>query len=147
MNNYVFIVPNRAGPADDSEWGAMWLRDNNETAKKMDLAINGVPVDFKPDDVLVQLWWTGSGSENWSRHSLPSCLNCTKADIERLKAGKYVGNMVEYLPLRLIKDFKEGDTFTVEANGKKVTVICNQKDYRYRDYGNFEEVLKQVTAE
>lgn len=142
--NYIFIVPNpidvvKPGSFDETHF-LHWLQVK---AEKIGLHVNGEKVDFKTNDPIVQIWWTGSGSENWGAHGLPEelCGSAPDATYDECLERDF---MIDNLPYRLIKDLKEGDTLSVEINGHVVEVVANQLGYRYKRFGTFEEVLSKL---
>jgi predicted RNA-binding protein with PUA domain len=72
--------------------------------------------------------------------------------------GKHYDFRYTYLPLPLIKDVKEGDTMDLEFEVQtrndedevltremiKLHITFDQRSYRYRSFGNFEDVVRKV---
>lgn len=78
----------------------------------------------------VQIWFTSEDSENWSDHGSPL---------------PGVGNFIAFLPERVLKGMNDGDSITIDAAGHTVIAKANQSDYRYRNFGTFEEVFYATT--
>lgn len=142
-----FIIPNSANLVTD------WMIPSQqermaEKAKKIS-AVAGCGFDATSDK-LVQLWFVGMGSENLVDHA-------TMAEDEN--GNEYVLCAdIERLPEAVFRGHKEGDVIevplpaTCKGKSGNIEVVINakiklnQRDYRYRRFGNFEEVLAQVTA-
>lgn len=71
--------------------------------------------------------------------------------------GKFYYFKYAYLPYPLIKDVKEGDTMDLEFevatededdnrtyDTVKLHITFDQRSYRYRNFGNFEDVVRKV---
>jgi hypothetical protein len=84
---------------------------------------------LQDNDMMVEIWTTSKESDNWNRHGHP-----------RLKENKFPG----YLPYRLLKDKKEGDTLTLSMHGKSFVLRLVQSQYRYSPYGKFEDILRDL---
>ncbi len=48
------------------------------------------------------------------------------------------------LPASALKGTKEGDLISLEWDGNNITLTACQRDFRYRDHGDFEEVVAKV---
>lgn len=125
-------------------------------------------IKFDPDnDPLVQVWFVSDYDGN-------DPIDYLKEDNLKSNNLEAHGFWVEdadysfrygYLPLPLIKDIKEGDTMDLEfevekemvREGKKrkylaygerdrikLHVTFDQRSYRYRNFGNFEDVVRKV---
>ena len=111
----IFVIPNSLSTLD---------RFPGFSQEKIMAKCDGV----LPDDLLVQLWYTGEGVDNWCSHDYG-------------KGGK--GWVVsEFVPARWIKDLKEGETVTWSLPRGEVTVTANQLGYRYKRFGRFEDVVQ-----
>lgn len=155
-NADVFVVPNRACLGeqfsdfiknDRIEGGRRFCKNNN--------------LDFDPDkDKFIQVWIT---SEDLNQDNLGSHGFMIKNNNERLFCSSMY---FEYIPENLIRDMKEGDEKTllyknIELETRKhsclheknpkifkadlvLTLKANQRNYRYRDFGNFEDAMKSI---
>ena len=122
-------------------------------------------------EYLVQIWATGSGSDNWSSHgNMELCKflfpeqSFQKAleALEELKNSRvlsedeYEEKLEEaekllprfrfplYLPLKVMENLKEGESIRLTINGKKIELVAKQLAYRYRRFGSFQEVIQSV---
>lgn len=78
----------------------------------------------------VQVWFTSDESENWTDHSHPRIPN----------------RIPNNLPIELFEGKVEGDTVTFDHDDLTIELVLNQSDYRYRRFGQFEEVLESLIA-
>ncbi|MCM1440210.1 MAG: hypothetical protein NC131_13555 [Roseburia sp.] len=147
-NLEVFIIPNEGGLV------TKWLSESVQKSMTEDInaiaELSGFEFDPKKD-VLVQLWFCGMECENLVDHFVHA------EDEDGNKVMFRAGN-IGNLPAKIFDGKKEGDTIditfpvTVFNRGEdiekeitvKATVTLAQTKYRYRRFGNFEEVLKQV---
>lgn len=83
---------------------------------------------------LVQVWITSPECENWSDH----VNNPVDKEI------RFPGN----LPLWMVGNMKEGETIKIDLPEYNATLelTAQQLKYRYKDYGTFDNVLKQLGA-
>lgn len=164
-NAAVFVIPNGAGYCNE------FLLDSFKERYKRyctDLcAQKGIKFDPEKDQ-LVQVWFASEYDENLDNASLKD----NNLGSDNLEAHGFLINdnhyrfRYGYLPYPLIKDVKEGDTMDLEfeinkeyvKEGKKrryletdeeserikLHLIFDQRSYRYRNFGNFEEVVKYV---
>ena len=90
----------------------------------------------------IQIWVTGGGlGDNWCDHGMNS------DEVKKLQFGKYKdGLFPPFIPYSFFKDKKEGDHVYLQVEGTDIIfdLTCNQSDYRYRNYGKFENVLERV---
>ncbi len=135
-----FVVPNSMITANDlynPETRIPWLE---ELAR-----INNVKVADMANEPLVELWFTDKeslGSENLCDHGFTAEVNGEEC---------FFVPSITYLPVSFFKDLKEGDKihFTVPIENPAVgikaslvmTVELNQRDFRYRRFGDFQDVL------
>lgn len=153
INAQLFIIPNHAchisGLFDFAQ------ADHLARMKKI-CELNGL--EFDPEkDWLVECWYLSEelGCENIPNHNI-RVLN---------ENGKRctIGVENRYLPSNIFKGKKEGETISVKLpvwmrvegedkefpNGKDIvadfTISLDQTKYRYRRFGNFEDVLSRVT--
>lgn len=142
-----FIIPNSASLVTD--WMTPSQQERMTKKAEKISAVAGCGFDAA-NDKLVQLWFVGMGSENLVDHA-------TMAEDEN--GNQYVLCAdIERLPETLFRGHKEGDVIevplpaTCKGEDGNIEVVLNakiklnQRDYRYRRFGNFEEVLAQVTA-
>lgn len=122
-------------------------------------------------EYLVQIWATGSGSDNWGCHGnmelnkflFPgkSFQNVLKA-LEELKNShilsedEYEEKLEEaekllpkfrfpsYLPLKVMENVKEGESIRLTINDKVIELVAKQLAYRYRGFGSFQAVIQRV---
>jgi hypothetical protein len=95
----------------------------------------GLKIDLHPNDMLVQVWCTSPDSENWQDHG------GLQLGGHKLTPGEFPG----YLPVRLFDGKTEGMTIEIEAeNGEIIELTLSQLKYRYRRFGTFDQVLKQL---
>lgn len=147
FNAEAFIIPNHAGKLED-----FWFDSVRTEAKKQAARVLGH--EPKENDWFVQLWYVAKdlNCENLVDHN-------AYVDID----GKnYVIRMDScFLPYEILKDKDDGDTVDVYfTNGRRdwddedekpsqieivMHVTLNQHDYRYRNFGTFQQVLNKVT--
>jgi len=122
-------------------------------------------------EYLVQIWVTGSGSDNWSCHgNMELCKflfpeqsfqNTLKA-LEELKNSRILSEdeyeekleqaekllpkfrFPAYLPLKVLENIKEGESIRLTINGKVIELVAKQLAYRYRGFGSFQAVVQRV---
>ena len=104
------------------------------------------------DERYIQMWYVVKdlNCENLSDHG---------ARVELDGETYYIGMPTSFLPYSILKGKSDGDTIDVTFRNSwdidldhedeetvKITmhVTLNQKDYRYRNFGSFQEVLKKV---
>ncbi len=137
----IFIIPNSAMKKEDTQC--------------MDGFIEGGELFYGKDavdtnDIFVQIWATGCGVDNWSLDGTnplnllrPFSDNCIR--------------FPSWIPLSMIEDKSEGDVMDITVNGqildgdnKRIDAqyimrfTLNQLGHRYKQYGNFEEVLANI---
>lgn len=133
----IFIVPNRYCKVADYECLKSRVNFFHEIGK-----LNNVSID--DDTKLIQTWVCSELSDNFSDHYPHIKYDGKKISVRILS---------DRIPYEIIKDKKEGDVFKYtypitsdyeeeEIRGTvTVTLTCNQYDYRYRRFGNFEQAL------
>lgn len=107
--------------------GEMFIVPNAATAGAPDICSDRY---LNPDEVQVQVWCHGSGSENWADHKVE-----VNGELEFFPG---------LLPFSLLAGVKEGDTITFEWHGTQVELTARQQGYRYQRFGMFEDVLRDV---
>ena len=122
-------------------------------------------------EYLVQIWATGSGSDNWSSHgntelnkflfpeqSFQKALEALEVlkNSRILSEDEYEEKLEEaeklisrfrfpaYLPLKVMENLKEGESIHLTINGKEVELVAKQLEYRYRRFGSFQAVIQSV---
>lgn len=157
INADMFIIPNSAMKIKDF----FWYRyiDEKEYARK-DLAFyknlyTDNNKEFNDDDFYPQIWLTNNEFDNIIRHGFAIDVNGGRYFIDNSNMS-----LLENCPRCLI-DIKEGETATVLVRDIKATngfgdnaetimvdimfhLTANQHEYRYRNFGTFEEVLRRV---
>lgn len=91
----------------------------------------GISLD-EDEDCLIEVWVTDKvhyGCENWF--------------LSKKIDGVIIGFPL-YLPVRLFKDKREGETVSFKWKGHDIELTLNQLGYRHKQYGPFEEVLKDL---
>lgn len=81
---------------------------------------------------MVQVWIVSEESDNWADHGSPI-------------DGKF---FISNLPTWMIKDMIEGDTIEIDLpnHNAVLKLTAAQLKYRYKRFGTFENVLKQLGA-
>ena len=158
-----FIIPNSFEKYQSSSENPWYGR----IAKEM----KEFGISLTEGEYLVQVWATGSGSDNWSCHGnmelnkflFPeqSFQAAIKA-LEELKNSRilsedeYEEKLEEaekllprfrfpaYLPLKVLENIKEDETICLTINGKKIVLTAKQLAYRYRNFGSFQVVIQKV---
>lgn len=145
FNAEAFIIPNHSGKITD-----FWVDYVAQRVKEVATSVLGKEPD--KDELYVQMWYVADD------------LNCDNVDcgypwveIDGEEHRICIGTA--YLPYTVLKGKDDGDTIDVTFNNAdnwrdkdpikdlKVTmhVTLNQKDYRYRRFGSFQDVLWKVT--
>lgn len=140
-----FIIPNNGDHSDNfRDWIQKWYMPIVETNK----------ISLEKNDYIVQVWSASEedlDSDNLERHGFT-----ITEDGKRI----HYSPRMELLPASMFEGKVEGDTVTFDVpihgfdeEGELddeviVTLRFNmklcQREYRYRNFGNFEEVLKRV---
>lgn len=145
FNAEAFIIPNRSGKLEDFVFSST-RKDTKEVAVSV--------LDREPDEDerYIQMWYVVKdlNCENLVDHG---------ASVELDGETYYIGMPTSFLPYSILKGKNDGDTIDVTFRNSwdidldhedeetvKITmhVTLNQKDYRYRNFGSFQEVLKKV---
>ena len=145
FNAEAFIIPNHSGKITN-----FWLDDAARKAKE--IATNVLGEEPNDDESYIQMWYVAKdlGCDNLVDHS-------AWVDID---GEEYIIRMdSSYLPYTVLKGKNDGDTIDVSfISGRRewdktpegdievlMHVTLNQKYYRYRRFGSFNEVLRKVT--
>jgi len=86
--------------------------------------------EVKEGDMFMEVWFCSEASDNWVDHGHP-----------QLKAFN-----MRNLPLRLLKNLKEGDTLTFRFNGIPVELEAAQAEFRYGRFGLFQDIVGMLEA-
>jgi len=122
----IFIVPNGLSMAN-SKVGVF-------NANGMEEAYEGL---------IVEVWMTGSGSENWGSHSFPEPIANVAGEGAGID-GRWRYLAPHYLPVNVFAGKVEGDCITLNFYGVQTELVLAQSKYRYRNFGKFEEVLNML---
>ncbi len=145
VNADIFVIPNSAGKIENF----IPFEDSLNEMKQI-CELNGYG-EFDKNDPLIQVWVCDNKCENYQNHY-------PKFTAE----GKtYRYNLTSFIPYSILKNVKEGETIDLDlpVTGFHIneddtessidTVIsfkltAKQTSYRYRRFGNFEEVVERV---
>ena len=158
-----FIIPNSFEKYQSSSENPWYGRITKEMKE--------FGITLTEGEYLVQVWATGSGSDNWGCHGnmelnkflFPeqSFQNALKA-LEELKNSRILSEdeyeekleeaekllpkfrFPSYLPLKVMENVKEGKSICLTINGKKIVLTAKQLAYRYRNFGSFQAVIQRV---
>ena len=158
-----FIIPNSFEKYQSSSENPWYGRITKEMKE--------FGITLTEGEYLVQVWATGSGSDNWSSHGnmeLTKFLfpeQSFQAALEALEVLKNSRILSEdeyeeklekaekllprfrfpaYLPLKVLENIKEDETICLTINGKKIVLTAKQLAYRYRNFGSFQVVIQKV---
>lgn len=158
-NASMFIVPN--GLVSKANAIDSHFLSNEEWFKK-DLCMSGTAKDLAsrwniqltPEDRLVQVWIHSDGCDNLTDHGFdeeqyeelfPKSAQATLVKGESGENWRYPRLAPNYLPIRLFKDKKEGDTITLTScDGVEWEIKLEQLPYRYGHRGPFEKCLRSL---
>ena len=152
----VFIVPNHSCKLNPE-----YMTELNRIVNiQKIMRANNLMYDYKADDV-VQLWFTSKddlGSENLGDHGFKFYTEDNKYSVYASESS-----VLNHLPKKMFEGLNEGETRTIfiPMNDAEVynhnigyedkadielrlTVTAAQTKYRYKNYGNFEEVFQIV---
>ena len=155
-NAACFVVPNAAGYCRQ-----FWLKSIRERVEKYSKALcSQKGIEFDPEhDKVVQVWFVSRYDEDLGNDYLKeNNLNSSDMSSHGFRMdGKHYNFRYCHLPYPLIKDVKEGDTIDLEFGVStkdeddnrtydtiKLHVTFDQRSYRYRSFGNFEDVVRKV---
>ena len=137
FNAKVFVIPNSMVckySESDTYWSNIKRRVNAAFDKL------GIIDQIRDNDVLVQIWTTSDGSDNWSDHGLPE-------EIQEKLGVKYGDTLPDMLPLRWFNGLQEGESTTIYMSNENtdnmciVTLTCDQIHHRYGGFGPFQNVI------
>lgn len=144
-----FIIPNRGGKIEDFMTG--FQKELDERMQHIS-ALNGQTFN-RHHDWIAQIWWVSKDleSDNLTDHGFRV--------IDENGVQWFGRTPSDHFPVKVFGDHKEGDemeitypiTLSSHQHGEKevllkLNVKLAQKDYRYRNFGDFEKVLKKVTS-
>lgn len=153
----MFIIPNHA-----SKYGSEYLLSSCKEDMNKLASLNGI--ELTEDSMLVQVWMTSDqlASDNLGSHGF-RFINKNG----ELCLCKSYSKSLNMIPADLLKDLKEGDSVDIllpvycesiesiydDSKNKdgmyqavlNAHITAAQKKYRYRRFGNFEDVLIHVT--
>jgi len=137
-NIAMFIVPNR--PTRVESYDPKYAKSLNERRyRELVLYSQISPIEqfyhikLDKSDWLIEMWFT-------DRSDLSGTSNLSEG--YAWKDVSMFGMFPKHIPLRLIKNLKEGDIIRISGPRISFTVQALQEPYRYREYGTFEETLK-----
>lgn len=145
VNLDVFVVPNRATKVS----GMKFVEDGFYGRIESVFNKNNQSMDL--NDWLIQIWFTGSGCDNWEDHY----------PVTQVDGKDYYVRFASYdIPYNLCKEWTEGETVSLympvelistdDSSKIKRGQVWNlrltprQKDYRYRTFGTFEAARLSV---
>ena len=156
-NAAVFVIPNAAGYCRQ-----FWLKSVGKRVEKYSKDLcSQKGIEFDPEnDKVVQVWFVSKYNEDLGNDYLKED-NLGSGDMSShgfRMDGKHYDFRYSYLPYPLIKDVKEGDTMDLEfevetrdiddnictSDTIKLHITFYQHFYRYRSFGNFEDVVRKV---
>lgn len=132
--NFVFVVPNQW----NETLNEIALADVQRLLGTLNLKINGEPVDFRQDDIPVQLWFSSDDCSNWGCRQLPEPIPLIG------KGELWQNRLPEFLPRRFFEGLHEGDDITLSIRGVEVQFTASQKRSRYCRFGKFEDAFEHV---
>ena len=155
-NAAVFVVPNAAGYCSQ-----FWLKSIGKRVEKYSKALcSQKGIEFDPEhDKVVQVWFVSKYDEDLRNDYLKedNLGSGNLGDHGFRIDGKHYNFRYSHLPYPLIKNMKEGDTMDLEMEVMsedendnhtydtiKLHITFDQRSYRYRSFGNFEDVVRKV---
>ena len=160
-----FIIPNsfeKFKSSSENPWYGHFAKEMKEN----------FGITLTEGEYLVQIWVTGSGSDNWGCHGnmelnkflfpeQESFQAAVKA-LEELKKSRILSEdeyeekleeaekllskfrFPSYLPLKVMENVKEGESIRLTINGKVIELVAKQLAYRYKSFGSFQAVVQSV---
>ena len=125
ISGRIMIVPNMLyKPTSESEFH---VQQFERTFKTRIEAVIGREVTA--DEVFVEIWAYNpeDSKSNWADHGWP---------------GENICRFPKYLPLKELEGLEEGKTVRFETENLKICLMADQLSHRYREFGSFQEVLK-----
>ena len=146
FNAEAFIIPNHSGKLEDFTFSSV-RKDIKEVATRL------LGKEPDEDERYVQMWYVVKdlNCDNLSDHG-------ARVEIDGEKHSIRLASC--FLPYSILKGKDDGDVVDVvfrnnynawfnddvDSEGEPITmhVTLNQKDYRYRNFGSFQETLRKV---
>ena len=127
----MFIIPNGMREASS-------ILDSERRIKEFN-KVTGMRM--KRSDLLAEVWVTSNHElgDNWQDHQ-------GWKEICGIEDTDYPNLFPLYFPVNILGAFEEGDIIRVSPIGTDVIIElkCNQLGYRYRNFGRFEECLRDL---
>lgn len=137
----VFIIPNYA--RELRVFSKDWLKERLSRLAGIEFV--------RDDEKMIQLWITSDKCENWNHFAgFQKTLGIRKEDFRNNyqdpEERRLLGYFPNYFPSRIFEGKNEGDTVKIDCPEYDVIIklTCKQLDYRYRDFGRFEEAFKYI---
>ena len=140
----VFVIPNKASKVS----GKKFVEDG--FYGRIEAVFNKNKMTMDLNDWLIQIWFTGSGCDNWEDHY----------PVTQLDGEDYYVRFASYdIPYTLCKEWREGETATLTMPVELISVndrnkikkqlwtlrlTPRQKEYRYKNFGDFESARVKV---
>lgn len=141
-----FIIPNHPATKQELFWSEETEEEKEKKFKEFMKKWVHSKIAVPMDETYIEVWCVTPGKKgsNWgSGFEMVSPENWDK-DLD-LEENENLGEQFpKWLPLCLLKDLKEGDVIYLNSKWGLVELHMRQLRYRYRRFGNFEEVLKQI---
>lgn len=141
----VFVIPNRA-----CRVSGFGIFTEKRTAEMTTMCESSGSTFDPKSDKLVQVWICSDECDNYQDH-YPRVI---------IDGKRYNYRLPGYIPYSLLKDIKENESFKLSMPVDlisydddntipaivDITLTAKQGEYRYRRFGNFEEVVHDVVA-
>lgn len=146
----VFIVPNYASELND------FPEHNQDWFKEKLSRLTGI--EAEKEERMIQLWITSNTCDNWQDRfagfqKIIGILNTESEEIKwenrRGREARLLGYFPRYFPSKIFEGKNEGDIVTLDCPEYEVVIelSCKQLDYRYKNFGRFEEAFKYVLGD
>ena len=153
----VFIIPNSVGTL--SQFMADHVRNRIDNYANGIMEATGLEYDNKKEK-FVECWFCNNVSDNFADHGIDIQINGKEYRI-------FPGTINNHLPVSIFEGHVEGDKVKViipgveciinydrKSKDKEITKVIdlemiltlNQKSYRYKNYGTFDELLKSLCS-
>lgn len=142
FNADVFIIPN--GLHRVCEYLSDSVKKSKAELATRVCELNGLEEFDIEHDRLIQLWFTSKelGSDNICRHGF--------GIIEDGKEDFMTPYDMEELPVKIFEGKSEGDTISIKVPDGDIildmNVTLNQQDYRYKNFGTFDQCIEKLGA-